>query len=123
MACRKRIRNRCKLHRVNGLRWFHAWALCLTALLAAGGADAACPSGNLLLHRTPSSSRSTEHPERLSDGLFAREGDPTTMDTASAMKGLRPYVEWDLVETTRLVAATVQADNNDSCRSSLSESG
>jgi hypothetical protein len=89
----------------------------------ATAANAACPPGNLLNNRAPSSSRSTQYPERLSDGFMAREGDPATLDTVAPMKGLRPYVEWDLGEPTRLVAAVVQADNNDSYRLSISVDG
>jgi hypothetical protein len=54
---------------------------------------------------------------------MAREGDDPSLDTVAPMKGLRPYVEWDLGEPTRLVAASVQADNNDSYRISVSVDG
>lgn len=86
-------------------------------------AAAACPSGNLLLHRAARSSRGTEHPERLTDGLSAREGDPADAGAATKMKGLRPYVEWDLGETLRLAAASVQVDNNDTYRLTVSTDG
>ena len=39
------------------------------------------------------------------------------------MTGARPYVEWDLGEPTHLVAAAVQADNNDVYRISTSMDG
>jgi hypothetical protein len=54
---------------------------------------------------------------------MAREGDPPTVDTLAPMKGLRPYVEWDLGEPLHLVAASVQADNNDFYRISISVDG
>jgi hypothetical protein len=54
---------------------------------------------------------------------MAREGDPPAVPTVTSMKGLRPYVEWDLGEPTHLVAASVQADNNDSYRISVSLDG
>jgi hypothetical protein len=98
-------------------------AAVLVAALGAGDAPAAPAPNNLLLHRTVRSSRGTDRPEQLTDGLLAPEGDPVTSMAASSMKGLRPYVEWDLGEPTGLVAAAVQADNNDTYRISTSLDG
>lgn len=108
---------------MHGFRSLLAWVVIPVATLIAAGANAACPSGDLLLHRAPISSRSTEHPERLSDGFLAREGDPIEIDTVAPMKGIWPIVTWDLGEPIRIVAAAVQADNNDSYRISVSNDG
>jgi hypothetical protein len=62
-------------------------------------------------------------PERLTDGVLVAEGDTVTSVDASAMTGMRPYVEWDLGEPLRLTAAAVQADNNDVYRITASLDG
>lgn len=76
-------------------------------------ARAECVAGSLLSHRSPRASRGVTAPERLTDGLLAAEGASVNSVDASSMKGLRPYVEWDLGQPVRITAAAVQADNND----------
>jgi hypothetical protein len=83
----------------------------------------ACPGGDLLANLPAHSSRGVQAPERLTDGVLAEEGRDPTAEAASPMTGARPYVEWDLGEPTHLVAAAVQADNNDSYRISVSMDG
>lgn len=95
------------------LRIFRACALLLGVLLSAGAARAECRPGSLLYGLPVHYSRGIEHPELLNDGRLAREGDPVTSSAATSMKGIRPAVEWDLGAPTRIVAAAVQADNND----------
>jgi hypothetical protein len=82
-------------------------------VLLCGGARAECAPGNLLAHRSPRSSRGVAAPEQLTDGVLAPEGASVGSVDATWMKGLRPYVEWDLGEPERITAAAVQADNND----------
>jgi hypothetical protein len=98
-------------------------AAVLVATLVVGEAPAASASDNVLWHRAVRASRGTDRPEQLTDGRLAPEGDPVTSTAASSMKGLRPYVEWDLGEPTGLVAGAVQADNNDTYRISISLDG
>jgi hypothetical protein len=83
------------------------------ALVSAAGA---CPVGNLLRAEGVRSSRGVADPAALSDGVLSSEGDPPGVAAATAMTGLRPYVEWDLGTETSIVAAAVQADDNDTYR-------
>ena len=59
----------------------------------------------------------------LADGLFAFEGDDADSSIATRMKGIRPYVEWDLGAVTHVSAATAQLDNNDAYRLTGSTDG
>jgi hypothetical protein len=95
----------------------------LSVVLSCLGARAACPEGNLLAGRAPRASRGVHAPERLTDGVLVTEGAPPQSVDASVMKGMRPYVEWDLGEPLRLTAAAVQADNNDVYRITASLDG
>jgi hypothetical protein len=95
----------------------------LVAMLAWAEVAAACPSGNVLANLPARSSRGVDAPERLTDGVLVQEGSPPSVQAASPMAGARPYVEWDLGEPMHLVAAAVQADNNDIYRISTSMDG
>ena len=93
-----------------------ALATFVVAFLVSTGAGAACSADDLLLHRAVLSSRGVANPERLTDGVSTFEGDAPESKAASRMTGLRPFVEWDLGEPMQVVAATLQADNNDAYR-------
>jgi hypothetical protein len=97
--------------------------LCFFALFLASARAIACPAGNLLEDRAVTSSRGVERPALLTDGVLTVDGDDAKSPVGAAMSGLRPYAEWDLGEPTTLVAAAVQADNNDVYRLTTSLDG
>jgi len=86
---------------------------CLISAASASAQDAACPSGNLIAGKSPIAQPGVTHPERLTDGLAAQEGDPWQSELTSVFADVRSQVVYDLGATTRVTAVDVQGDNND----------
>ncbi|PZR14383.1 MAG: hypothetical protein DI536_09995 [Archangium gephyra] len=90
----------------------------LAILLIAASASAQ----NVLLHRAPQDGSALPGPQRLSDGVIAKDGDPWDMPGALTF-GPGAELVWDLGNLTHLSAAAVQADNNDVYVLAVSDDG
>jgi hypothetical protein len=92
-----------------------AFALLASAGCGPGAAsDAArAPAGvNLLAGRAPFRATHAHRPERLTDGVRARNGARWDLDLGTVVKEAGG-VEWDLGAVHRIGAASIQADHND----------
>lgn len=99
-------------------------ALFALVLCAAGRVRAeSCPNGNILLHAQATDSRGVSDPALLTDGWMVPDGLPFSVPEAAQMRGLRPFVTWDLGSVVTLRSATLQVDNNDTYRLSTSLDG
>ena len=87
--------------------------LCLVSAAPASAQDVACPSGNLLAGKSPLARPGVTHPERLTDGIVAGEGDPWRSELTSVLADAGSHVLYDLGVTTTVTAVDLQGDNND----------
>ncbi|HEY6616664.1 MAG TPA: hypothetical protein VIZ32_19160, partial [Vicinamibacterales bacterium] len=72
--------------------------------------DERCPDGNLLAGRLPRQPDGVLHPERLTDGVAAIEGDDWQVDLAAT---LRPdaVLSYDLGREVHIRSAFLQGDH------------
>ncbi|MDH5674763.1 MAG: discoidin domain-containing protein [Myxococcales bacterium] len=108
------------------LRHLPAFLCALAVLCAAahGGAqEASCPPGNLLDNRSAvPTSRGATRAEAATDGWHTPEGHAADTPDAALIKA-DGYLQWDLGHLHKMVAATIQSDNNDTYRISVSNDG
>jgi hypothetical protein len=91
--------------------------VCFFLVLVAVQVDAnVCPEGNLLLNRNSTRSRGVADPALLTDGWLVPESHHVNAVEATKMKGLRPFVQWDLGKEYTITAVAIQADGNDQYR-------
>lgn len=81
------------------------------------------PPSNLLSKDTITKTQGISNPEHLTDGKILWNGQPPLPAYASILKGVHPYVVWNLGRERRIVGAAIQADNNDNYRLSVSLDG
>jgi hypothetical protein len=82
-------------------------------LLACGRPDGRAAAGNLLHGLAPIEASGVAHPERLTDGVVPRSGDPWLTSLSTVFQHPRAYVLYDLGATRAITALHVQGDNND----------
>lgn len=105
------------------------WAIVLLALVAlllsvtARAHAGDCPGDDLLQPARAIDSRGVSDPTLLTDGWMVPDGVAFNAPEAAQLRGLRPFVTWDLGRTATLRAATAQVDNNDTYRLSTSIDG
>ena len=97
--------------------------LCLASTAPAAAQDVACPSGNLLAGKTPTTRPGVTHAERLTDGVVAGEGDPWQSELTSVFAGIKSHVIYDLGVRTAVTAVDLQGDNNDDYIVEISDDG
>jgi hypothetical protein len=82
---------------------------------------ASAAGGNLLGDRSPSRSEGVSNVKVLTDGAAALEGEDWNTTAAAVLTTERSFVEYDLGQSTTIVAAYLQGDNNDEYQLSISE--
>jgi hypothetical protein len=92
-------------------RVFSIVVVLTTLLVSALPAHAA--AGNLLADRTPARSEGVSNVKVLTDGLRAAEGEDWNTTASAVLSSERAFVEYDLGQSTQIVAAYLQGDNND----------
>lgn len=93
------------------------------ALLAPSAyAEPACPAGNLLAGKKPTTV-AVSRAGRLVDGALPKEGANWNTTVTAVLGGTKAAVTWDLGAPTRIDALLVQGDNNDTYQVSLSADG
>ncbi|MGB5813373.1 MAG: hypothetical protein WBG86_22750 [Polyangiales bacterium] len=98
--------------------------LALMAAVSASAQEAACPSGNLLAGKSPSSSNGIASPVRLTNGVMAAEGDPWETElTAVLQGGPSAFLVYDLGAITTIGAIDLSGDNNDDYIVEISNDG
>ncbi|MGB5546022.1 MAG: hypothetical protein WBM74_05580, partial [Polyangiales bacterium] len=97
--------------------------LCLASTAPAAAQDVACPSGNLLAGKTPTTRPGVTHAERLTDGFVAGEGDPWQSELTSVFADTQSHVIYDLGVRTAVTAVDLQGDNNDDYIVEISDDG
>ena len=102
-------------------RAFLLFSLLCVALFAAASLHAASAAKNLLSGRAPSSAHGVANAKVLTDGQCAHEGEDWNSITAAIFESERSFVEYDLGQSTAIVAAYVQGDNNDDYLLSVSD--
>ena len=95
----------------------------LTLTGSAGAQEPACPSGNLLAGKSPTSAPGVGTPKRLTDGVMASEGADWDSQQSSRMSGTASRIVFDLGEPHRIRALDLQGDNNDEYLVEISEDG
>ncbi len=106
----------------------NAWRVLLllgTLLLLVSGCRAkhARPEGDLLYGHAPLRSVRVADPAKLTDGVVGVWGDDWRSRAAAVLPSTQAYVEYDLGQSTELVAAYLQADANDYYTLSVSDDG
>jgi hypothetical protein len=95
------------------IRWL-VIGCALAALDCSGGRVDELPGvqGDLLAGASPSRSTGVTHPQRMTDGIIATEGDFWHTDQTSVVGG-RGAVVWDLGRVQEIHCGVLQGDNND----------
>jgi hypothetical protein len=89
-------------------------AVVLTTLFVSALAlPAHAATGNLLAERAPSRSEGVSNVKVLTDGVRAAEGEDWNTTASAVLSTDRAFVEFDLGQSTNIVAAYLQGDNND----------
>ena len=96
-------------------------ALAIALLFSSAAASAA--GENLLQGRKPTRVQQVRNAGVLTDGVRARDGDEWNTNLTAVFASGRAFVEFDLGQTTPIVAAYLQGDNNDRYIISVSEDG
>lgn len=84
-----------------------------TLLVSAFALPAHAAAGNLLADRSPSRTEGVSNAKVLTDGARAPEGEDWNTTSAAVLTSDRAYVEYDLGQSSPIVAAYLQGDNND----------
>ncbi|MBI5517908.1 MAG: hypothetical protein HY909_29320 [Deltaproteobacteria bacterium] len=91
------------------------WVLLVVLLWGASGwAQAECPSGELLQGRPPSRLRSVYRPDRVTDGLVAREGEAWDSERAAGLGVNRPGLLYDLGRVVGISGVYLQGTGDES---------
>jgi hypothetical protein len=91
------------------------------AALARAAEHAACPDGNVLAGRAPLVWYAVYKPDRVTDGIAAREGDPADVTLSAIFSPEAAFVVYDLGAPTPIRALVLQADADDGYRVDGSE--